>query len=134
MLAIAAATVILAAAGFAVSAATAGERSRDMALLGALGATRRQLTRLRCLEQALLGIPAVAAGLALGTLLARLIVPAVTLTATGGHPQPGVLVQIPVAWPAAAALVTAAVPVILAALGPARRTGLAARTRVEAET
>jgi FtsX-like permease family len=134
MLAIAAATVILAAAGFAVSAATARERSRDMALLAALGATRRQLTRLLCLEQALLGVPAAAAGLILGTLLARLVVPAVTLTATGGHPQPSVLVQIPVAWPAAAALVTAAVPVILAALGPGRRTGLAARTRLEAET
>ena len=66
MLAIAAAALILAAAGFAVAAATAGERSRDMALLAALGATRRQLTRLRCLEQAALGVPAAAAGLALG--------------------------------------------------------------------
>jgi hypothetical protein len=134
MLAIAAAAVILAAAGFTVSAATAAARSRDMALLAALGATRRQLTRLLCLEQALVGVPAAAAGLVLGTLLARLVVPAVTITATGAQPLPSVLVHIPVAWPAAAAVVTAAVPVILAALGPGRRTGLAARTRLEAET
>jgi len=61
----------------------------------------------------------------------------VTLTATGGHPEPAVLVQIPMAWPVAVAVVTAAVPVVIAALGPGRRTGLAARIpfiRVEAET
>jgi hypothetical protein len=79
-------------------------------------------------------VPAAAAGLVLGALLARLVVPAVTLTATGSHPDPSVLVQIPLAWPVAVALVTAAVPVVIAALGPARRPGLAARTRVEAET
>jgi hypothetical protein len=134
MLAIAAAAVILAAAGFAVAAATAGERARDLALLAALGATRRQLTRLLCLEQAALGIPAAVAGLVLGGVLARLVVPAVTLTATGAHPQPFVLVQVPLAAPIAVALVTAAVPVAIAALGPARRAGLAARTRLEAET
>lgn len=134
MLAIAAAAVILAAAGFAVAAATAGERARDLALLAALGATRRQLTRLLCLEQAALGIPAAVAGLALGGVLARLVVPAVTLTATGAHPEPAVLVQVPLAVPVAVAVVTAAVPVVIAALGPARRAGLAARTRLEAET
>jgi hypothetical protein len=134
ILAIAAAAVILAAAGFAVAAATAGERARDLALLAALGATRRQLTRLLCLEQAALGIPAAVAGLVLGGVLARLVVPAVTLTATGAHPQPAVLVQVPLAVPVAVALVTAAVPVVIAALGPARRAGLAARTRLEAET
>jgi hypothetical protein len=134
MLAIAAAAVILAAAGFAVAAATAGDRARDLALLAALGATRRQLTRLLCLEQAALGVPAAVAGLVLGVALAKLVVPAVTLTATGAHPQPAVLVQVPLALPVAVALVTAAVPVVIAALGPARRAGLAARTRLEAET
>jgi hypothetical protein len=137
MLAIAAAAVILAAAGFSVASATAGERSRDIALLATLGATRRQLTRLLCLEQVALGVPAAAAGLLLGVVLARLVVPAVTLTATGGHPEPAVLVQIPMTWPVVVAVVTAAVPVVIAALGPGRRTGLAGRTlfiRVEAET
>jgi ABC-type antimicrobial peptide transport system permease subunit len=102
--------------------------------LAALGATRRQLTRLLCLEQAALGVPAAVAGLVLGGVLARLVVPAVTLTATGAHPQPAVLVQVPLAVPVAVALVIAAVPVVIAALGPARRAGLAARTRLEAET
>jgi hypothetical protein len=134
MLAIAVAAIILAAAGFGVAAATAGEQARDIALLATLGATRRQLTRLLCLEQAALGVPAAAAGLVLGVLLARLVVPAVTLTATGAHPQPSVLVQIPLALPVAVAVVTAAVPVLIAALGPARRAGLTARTRLEAET
>jgi hypothetical protein len=137
MLAIAAAAVILAAAGFAVAAATAGERTRDIALLATLGATRRQLTRLLCLEQAALGVPAAAAGLLLGVVLARLVVPAVTLTATGGHPVPAVLVQIPMTWPVVVAVVTAVVPVVIAALGPGRRTGLDAGTpfiRVEAQT
>ena len=81
MLAIAVAAVVLAAAGFLVSAATARDRARDLALLAALGATRRQLTRLLCLEQAVLAVPAAAAGLLLGGVLARLVVPAVTLTA-----------------------------------------------------
>jgi len=134
MLAIAAAAVILAAAGFGVAAATASERARDIALLATIGATRRQLTRLLCLEQAALGLPAAAAGLGLGALLARLIVPAVTLTATGARPQPPVLVQIPLAVPVAVAVVIAAVPVVIAAVGPARRAGLVALTRLETQT
>ena len=134
MLAIAAAAVILAAAGFGVAAATASERARDMALLATIGATRRQLTRLLCLEQAALGLPAAAAGLGLGALLARLIVPAVTLTATGARPQPPVLVQVPLAVPVAVAVVIAAVPVVIAAVGPARRAGLVALTRLESQT
>jgi hypothetical protein len=134
MLAIAAAAIILAAAGFLVSAATARERARDLALLAALGATRRQLTSAACLEQAALAVPAAGAGLLLGVVLARLVVPAVTLTAAGAHPVPSVLVQVPLAVPGALALAIAAVPVLIAALGNAKRTGVAARTRVEAET
>jgi hypothetical protein len=134
MLAIAVAAVVLAAAGFLVSAATARDRARDLALLAALGATRRQLTRLLCLEQAVLAVPAAAAGLLLGSVLARLVVPAVTLTAAGAHPQPPVLVQVPLAVPAALALAIAAVPVLIAVFGTGSRTGLAARTRLEAQT
>jgi hypothetical protein len=140
MLAIAAAAVILAAAGFLVSAATARERARDLALLAALGATRRQLTGVLCLEQAALAVPAAAAGLLLGGVLARLIVPAVTLTASGARPVPPVLVQLPLAVPGAVALTVAVVPVLIAALGRVGgwrggwRAGLTVRTRVEAET
>jgi FtsX-like permease family len=134
MLAIAAAAVLLAAGGFLVAAATARERSHDMALLAALGATRRQLTRLLCLEQAAIAVPAAAAGLLLGILLARLVIPAITLTATGAHPQPPVLIQLPLAVPVTVALIMAAVPVLIAATGAGRRSRLLAHTRVEATT
>ncbi len=132
MLAIAAAAVILAAGGFLVAAATARERAHDMALLAALGATRRQLTRLLCLEQALVAIPAAAAGLLLGGLLARLVIPAVTITATGRHPQPPALIQVPVAVPAAVAVIMAVVPVFIAAAGGAPRARASSHTRAEA--
>ena len=115
MLAIAAAAVILAVAGFFVSAATARERAHDMALLAALGATKGQLTRLLCLEQAVISVPAALAGLLLGGLLARLVIPAVSITAAGTPPVPPVLVQTPWAVPCAVALVMAAGPVLLAA-------------------
>ena len=131
MLAIAAAAVALAAGGFLVAAATARERAHDMALLAALGATKRQLTRLLCLEQALVAIPAAAAGLLLGGLLARLVVPAVTITATGRHPQPPALIQVPVAVPVAVAVIVAVVPVLIAAAGAGPRVRVSAHTRAE---
>ena len=132
MLAIAAAAVLLAAGGFLVAAATARERAHDMALLAALGATKRQLTRLLCLEQALVAIPAAAAGLLLGGLLARLVVPAVTITATGRHPQPPALIQVPVAVPVMVAVIMAVVPVLIAAVGGGPRVRVSAHTRAEA--
>jgi hypothetical protein len=134
MLAIAAAAVILAVAGFLVSAATARERAHDMALLAALGATRRQLTRLLCLEQAVIAVPAALAGLLLGGLLARLVIPAVSITSTGAPPVPPVLVQTPWAIPCAVALLMAAGPVLLAATGAGTRTRVIQHTRVEATT
>ena len=84
--AIAVAAVILAIAGFAVAAAAARERRPELALLDALGMPRRQLTRMLRTEQALLAVPSAVVGLALGALLAHLIVPALTLTPTGGAP------------------------------------------------
>ena len=134
MLAIAAAAVILAAAGFLVAAATARERAHDMALLAALGATRGQLTRLLCLEQAVIAVPAALAGLVLGGLLARLVIPAVSITPTGTHPDPPVLVQTPWAVPIAVALLMAVGPVLLAATGRGTRSRVVRHTRVEATT
>jgi FtsX-like permease family len=135
-LVIAFAALVLAAAGFGVSAATARERTRDLALLVALGATRRQLTRLLCLEQAALAVPAAAAGLLLGGVLARLVVPAVTLTASGTHPSPPVLVEVPLAACGAVAVAIAVAPVLIAALGRGGRVaaGLTARIRAEVQT
>jgi hypothetical protein len=134
MLAIAAAAVILAVAGFFVSAATARERAHDMALLAALGATRGQLTRLLCLEQAVIAIPAALAGLLIGGLLARLVIPAVSITPAGTPPVPPVLVQTPWALPCVVALLMAAGPVLLAATGTGTRSRVVSHTRVEATT
>jgi hypothetical protein len=131
MLAIAVAAVALAIGGFLVAAATARERAHDMALLAALGATKRQLTRLLCLEQAMVAIPAAAAGLLLGVLLARLVVPAVTITASGRHPQPPALIEVPVAVPVAVAVIMAVVPVLIAAAGGGPRARVSAQTRAE---
>jgi hypothetical protein len=134
MLAIAAAAVILACAGFLVSAATARERATDLALLAAIGATHRQLTRLLCVEQAMLAIPAAVGGLVLGGLLARLVVPAVTITSAGSRPEPPVLLDLPWAVPVTLAALIAALPVLIVAFGAGRRSGPAARARLEART
>ena len=110
--AIALAAVILAIAGFAVAAAAARERRPELALLDALGMPRRQLTRMLRTEQALLAVPSAIVGLALGALLAHLIVPALTLTPTGGAPAIPVVVQVPWLIAAALAAIIAAFPVI----------------------
>ena len=121
--AIALAAVILAIAGFAVAAAAARERRPELALLDALGMPRRQLTRMLRTEQALLAVPSAIVGLALGALLAHLIVPALTLTPTGGAPAIPVVVQVPWLIAAALAAIIAAFPVIVAPL-----TGVASDT------
>ena len=116
LIAIAAAAVILAIAGFAVGAAAARERRPELALLDALGMPHRQLTRMLRTEQALLAVPSAAAGLALGVVLAHLIVPPLTLTPTGGASPVPVMVEVP--WPVAVAMaaIIAAFPVIVAPL------------------
>jgi FtsX-like permease family len=134
LLAIALAALILAAAGFAVSVATARERERDASLLDALGARPGQVVGLLCLEQAMLAVPAAAAGLLLGFLLSRLIIPAVSLTAQATRPIPPVSVQVPWAAAAGVAVLIAALPAAATALGALRRGGTAARLRAEEET
>jgi hypothetical protein len=131
LIAVAAIALLLAAAGFLVSISSARERGRDIAVLDALGATPGQLTRLRCLEQAMLSAPAAAGGLALGLLLSRLIIPAVTITAQATQPIPAVLVLIPIMPAVGIALAIAVLPVAAVAL--ARVTGTATMTRLRAE-
>jgi len=114
--AIAAAAVILALAGLAVSAAAARERRPELALLDALGMPRGQLSRMLRTEQILLAVPGAAAGVALGAVLAHLIVPALTLTPTGGVPALPVLVEVPWLLAAGLAAIIAAFPVIVAPL------------------
>jgi hypothetical protein len=134
MLAIAAAAALLACTGFLVSVVTAREQARDLALLRAIGATRRQIVRLLCLQQALLTIPAAVGGLLLGAAAAWLVVPAVTITPAGARPQPPVLLELPWAGPAALAALIAAVPVLIAAVGAGAGLGPASQARLEAQT
>ncbi len=114
--AIAAAAVILALAGFAVSMAAGRERRPELALLDALGMPRRQLLRMLRTEQLLLSVPSAAAGVILGAVLAQLIVPALTLTPAGGAPVLPVIVTVPWLLAAALAAVIAAFPVLIAPL------------------
>jgi hypothetical protein len=134
LIAVAGVALLLALAGFLVSVAASAERARDLAVLDALGATPGQLTRLRCLEQAMLSGPAAAGGLVLGLALSRLIIPAVTITAQAAHPIPAVLVLIPLLPSVGIAVAVAAVPVVAVALSMLAGTATVARLRAEEET
>ena len=87
LLAVAAAAALLAVTGFLVSiAANVRQRRTENALLAALGVAQRSAAAQLFLEKVLLSVPAAALGLVLGTLVARLLVPAVTLTTTAQTP------------------------------------------------
>lgn len=99
------AALALAVAGFAMSA-TVSVRTRrlELARLQALGASRPSLVRSVMVEHVILGTLGLVAGLALGALLARVVAPLVTVSATGGRPVPQVVVHWP--WPTQLALAT----------------------------
>lgn len=134
MLAIAAAAVALACGGFAASAATSQDRQRDIAMLDALGARPGQVMRMLWLEQAMTAVPAAVAGLAIGGILSQLIVPAVSLTAQAGHPDPPVMVHVPWLLAAGVAVLIAAIPVLVTGLPAMRRLAVAAMLRTQEET
>jgi hypothetical protein len=135
LLLVAVAAAMLAALGFAVSvAATLRERRTQMALLAALGVSRRERTRQLCLEQFLLSAPAAGAGLLLGCGLAWLLVPAVTRTGLGLPPFPPALVQIPLLASAGLALAVTVIPVLAAGLTVAYQPDPAARLRTPEDT
>lgn len=128
--AIALAAAALAALGFSVSVtASVRERRTQRALLAALGVSRGAQARQLCLEQLMLSGPAAVAGLLLGAGLARLLVRAVTLTASAAAPVPPALLVIPWALAAGLAAVVATVPVLAAALTIASRPDPAAQLR-----
>jgi hypothetical protein len=134
LLAIALAATLLAAAGFALSVVTdAAGRGQRAALLAALGMSPAQQARLHCTQELMLSVPAAGIGLLLGGVLARLLVPAVTLTATATRPLPPVLVEFSWAWAVLIAVVVAAVPAFAALAVAARRPDPAARLRAVEE-
>ncbi|MEV6977279.1 FtsX-like permease family protein [Kitasatospora sp. NPDC093806] len=128
--AIAVVTTVLAAIGFgAAAAAAAGERSRDFAVLLALGTPRRRLVRTAAAEQAVLVGLGTLVGLGLGALIVHLIVPLVVLTPTARRPVPEVLVDLPLGTAVLLAAAIAAVPLLSALLGGRRRRDVAQRLR-----
>jgi hypothetical protein len=128
--AVAAAAALLAALGFCVSvAASARERRPQRALLGALGVATWTQAGLFCLEEALVSLPAAGFGLLIGVGLAHLLIPALTVTATGGLPVPPVLVIVPWGWVITVAVCLPAVPVVAAVVSGLRQPDPAAELR-----
>ncbi len=134
LLALAVAAVLLAIIGMLVSIATASERSRDLALLDALGMPPRQIARLLGLEQGLTAIAPSAIGLLFGAALSELIIPAVTLTPRAVRPVPAVSVQVPWLLAATIALAMAVLPTLTIVLALPRGQSGAARIRMEEDT
>jgi hypothetical protein len=134
LLALAIAAVLLAVIGMLVSIATASERSRDLALLDALGMPPRQIARLLGLEQSLTAVAPSAIGLLFGAALSELIIPAVTLTSRASRPIPAVAVQVPWLLAVAIALAMAVLPTLAIVLALPRRQSGAARIRMEEDT
>jgi ABC-type antimicrobial peptide transport system permease subunit len=131
LLVIALAAALLATIGFIVCVVAAvSERRLQDALLAALGVGRGARTSQLCLEQLMLSVPAAIAGALIGVGLARLLVPAVTLTSGAAAPFPPVHVVIPLGWTAVLALVVAAVPVLTAVVAAAHRPDPAAQLRL----
>ncbi len=98
-----AAAAIFAVIGFAVSSAiSAAERRTEFAVLRSVGLSRRQLSGALALEGGLTVVLALAAGTALGVLLAWFVLPYVSLNGEGGRPFPEVVVHFP--WTTAALL------------------------------
>lgn len=121
---------LLACLGFAVSvAASVRERRLTDAVLAALGLGPAARAGQLCLEQLMLGLPAAAAGALIGVVLARLLVPAVTLTSAAAAPFPPARVEIPLILLALLALTVAAVPVAAAATTVGYRPDPAAQLR-----
>jgi ABC-type antimicrobial peptide transport system permease subunit len=130
LLALAAAAALLAITGFCVSIAT-GVRARrsENALLAALGVTTRSAAAQLCLEKLLLSVTSAALGLALGAIVARLLVPAVTLTGDATRPVPPPLTMLALPQAITLAATVALLPVLVAAIAMIRRPDPAAELR-----
>ncbi|GAP45728.1 FtsX-like permease family protein [Streptomyces azureus] len=132
--AVAVAAAALAAGGFAVSAAGARrERSAEFAVLRALGTPRRDLARLVATEQSLLIGAGLLAGLGLGTVLTRAVVPLIVLTSDAARPVPSVLVELPVSRVALLLAGVAAPLLLITAASALRRAEPVAALRHQGE-
>jgi ABC-type lipoprotein release transport system permease subunit len=130
LLAMAVAAALLAICGFWVSiAADVRQRRAENALLSALGVAQRAAAAQLFLEKLLLSVPSAALGLVLGTIVARLLVPAVTLTPAAGSPVPPPVTLLDLPQTATLAAFIAIVPALAAAFVIIRRPDPAAELR-----
>jgi hypothetical protein len=130
LLAMAGAAALLAVTGFWVSiAANVRQRRAENALLAALGVGQRSAAAQLFLEKLLLSVPSAALGLLLGTIVARLLVPAVTLTAAAQQPVPPPVTLFDLTQTVPLAALVAVVPALAAALVVFRRPDPAAELR-----
>ena len=130
LLALAVAAALLAITGFWVSiAANVRQRRAENALLAALGVSQRRRRCSCAWRSCCSAFPAAVLGVVLGTVVARLLVPAVTLTAAATQPVPPplTLFDLPQTLPLAAAV--AILPALATALIMIRRPDPAAELR-----
>ena len=133
LLTIGAAALLLGMLGVTVSvAASIRTRRTQSAVLAALGVGQRAQAAQLGLEQFALSVPAAAVGLLAGIGLARLVVPAITLSTGAADPVPPALAVVPLPPAIILAVVIAALPVAAATLSVARRPDPAAQLRAEA--
>jgi hypothetical protein len=122
LLAMTVAAALLAIFGFWVSiAANVRQRRAENAVLAALGVSQRSAAAQLFLEKLLLSVPAAALGLILGTVVARLLVPAVTLSPTAQTPVPSVITMLDLPQTIPLAVAVAVLPALAAALVVFRR-------------
>jgi hypothetical protein len=134
LLAMTLAAALLAVFGSWVSiAANVRQRRAENAVLAALGVSRGSAAAQLFLEKLLLSVPAAALGLLLGTVVARLLVPAVTLSPTAQTPVPPPLTMFDLLQTIPLAVAVAVLPALAAALVVFRRPDPAAELRA-AET
>jgi hypothetical protein len=130
LLAVTVAAALLAISGFWVSiAANVRQRRAENALLAALGVNQRSAAAQLFLEKLLLSVPAAALGLLLGTIVARLLVPAVTLSPTAQIPVPPAITLFALPQTVPLAVAVAVLPALAAALVVFRRPDPAAELR-----
>jgi predicted lysophospholipase L1 biosynthesis ABC-type transport system permease subunit len=130
LLAMTVAAALLAIFGFWVSiAANVRQRRAENALLAALGVGQRSAAAQLFLEKLLLSVPAAALGLLLGTVVARLLVPAVTLSPTAQAPVPPAVTLFDLPQTVPLAVAVAVLPALAAALVVFQRPDPAAELR-----
>jgi hypothetical protein len=130
LLALAAAAALLAITGFWVSiAANVRQRRAEHALLAALGLSQRLAALQLCLEKLMLSVPSAVLGVILGTVVAGLLVPAVTLSAAATQPVPPPVTLFDLPQTLALAAAVAILPALATALVMIRRPDPAADLR-----